>query len=188
MAKIVDIKVETFPRREFIKRLVRMGRMGLLGATGMALLNRCVGSVPLFDDLDPPFVCLTANGCNSGLGSPFDYTNGTGPTNFVFSGYNPESGFSGYNIWYGNNQTTLINNHSSGDRSLVLNQAGSLDVTNIGGTSLPSFATSATVNQTSFVSLTIDFTVVGFYIYVTAYSTSDGIDSPLSNVVDTSTI
>jgi len=183
MLEIIDIKVEPVSRREFINRLIRWGKMGLLGCTGLHLLNKCTGTIPTIDDLDPPFICLPP--CDDGT----DTTNSVGPTTLVFSGYNPEQGFSGYNVWYGSNATFIESDHQNGDRSnYVLDQRASLDVGFLGTGPFPSYATSATVNATTFITLTIYGTAGSNFIYMTAYSASDNLDSVLSNQVDTSTI
>ncbi len=182
MIEISDIKITPVSRRDFINHLIKWGRLGLLGTAGFNLLSKCTGEAPSADDLDPPYICLTTNSCNSGQGGNYNYTNTSGATvYFVFSGYNSERNFSGYNIWYGT-QSAISSDHSSKARSTVISQTGSstLSVSSLGGTK-PSYVTSATVNSTVFVTLTINNVTTGNYLYITAYSSTDNLDSPLSN-------
>lgn len=178
MAEIVDIKVEFISRRTFIENLMRTAKVGLLSGAGLYLLSRCSGSIPVATQLDPPFICVPGAGC-----SPASVN--TAPTiSLVFSAYNPESGFTGYNVWYGP-AATIQSNWSVKNHSLVLNSTPSttLSVASIGGTTLPSYLTSSTVNATVQITLTIAGTVGGSVnsIFVTAYNLTDNLDSALSN-------
>lgn len=154
-------------RRKFIKQLGQFGKLGLFGATTFNLLSRCESSTPDEDDLDPPFI---------------DTTNSTS-TSLIFYGFNPESGFSGYNVWYFSVEATLRSQHASNNRTNVVNNTGTTTIAmgNVGG-SFPSFQTSATVNQTTQVTLTMTGATSGWFIFVTAYNSTDNIDSTLSNV------
>ncbi len=182
MNKIININL--LSRRDFIKELKTLAKIGPLGSLGLSILNRCTGTEPLPDDLDTPFICMPP--CDAKSQSDINpnnaWTNGTNPVDLVFSGYNKESGFVGYNVWYGT-QATIISNHSVKNRSLVINSTGNktIDASSLGGTSIPTYSTTYTVNQTGYIELTVNNTASGNYLYVSAYSSSDGLDSPLSN-------
>lgn len=181
-----DLNVKFFTRREFINDLKKKAALGLLSSAGFALLAQCSGSAPDSDDLDPPFICKTTDGCSSGYGGTSDYTQGTAPTYLVFSGYNPETGFSGYNIYYGAS-ATIISEHSTGTRNLVIDPTGSLtvDCASLGGGTYPTIPVSlatGVLNAATYVVVQVNNTTGGNALYVTAYNSTDNVESVLSNV------
>lgn len=177
------LNVNTFTRREFLKDLKLRASLGLLSASGLMYLAQCSGSDPGTDDLDPPLICTGT--CNSGIGGNYNFTNGTAPTYLVFSGFNPETGFSGYNIYYNASSATIISEHASGIKSSVIDQTGSTTVSSASlGTSYPTIPVSlvtGVLNASTYVTVDISGTTTGNIIYVTAYNTSDNLESVLSN-------
>ncbi|MDH4128782.1 MAG: hypothetical protein OEV44_08525 [Spirochaetota bacterium] len=177
--KNIDFDDKSLNRRDFINRLIQFGKIGILGAAGFSFLSKCTGAPPGIGDLDPPFICISP--CSSGS---YGSTTGTNPVTLIFSGFNPEAGFMGYNVWYGNNLSLIQNDHASGIRSnYVISPSGNniLNAASLGGTSFPSYATGVTVSYTSFLSLTISNTTSGFFILLSAFSLVDNLDSILSN-------
>lgn len=178
------LNVQTFTRREFLKDLKLKASLGVLSSAGLMCLAQCSGTAPESDDLNPPFIC--SGTCNTGNASPSDTTANITTTGYlIFSGYNNESGFSGYNIYYNTTAATIVSEHASGIKSSVIDQTGSLTVdSNNKGSSyptIPSSLASGVLNASTYVYVQISNAVIGDTLYVTAYNTTDNVESVLSN-------